>query len=130
MSLIVPEGNKLRLSEKFSRLGTRMKDPEWRRYFKLIALGKFLGLAILLTVMAGIAYWMRSATSFADTPATMPAMAATMPATAPAAVDPYASIKIADHVNEVSALMPAIELTPSSTFLVTSLSTISGEAPG
>jgi hypothetical protein len=26
--------------------------------------------------------------------------------------------------------MPAMELTPSSTFLVTSLSTISGEAPG
>ena len=104
MSLIVPEGNKLRLSEKFSRLGTRMKDPEWRRYFKLIALGKFLGLAILLTVMAGIAYWMRSATSFADTPATMPAMAATMPATAPAAVDPYASIKIADHVNALNTV--------------------------
>jgi hypothetical protein len=33
-------------------------------------------------------------------------------------------------VREVSALMPAIELTPSSTFLVTSLSTISGAAPG
>jgi hypothetical protein len=30
----------------------------------------------------------------------------------------------------VSALMPAMELTPSSIFLVTSLSTISGEAPG
>ena len=104
MSLIVPEGNKLRLSEKFSRLGTRMKDPEWRRYFKLIAVGKFLGLAILLTVMAGIAYWMRSTTSFADTPATMPAMAATMPATAPAAVDPYASIKIVDHVNALNTV--------------------------
>jgi len=33
-------------------------------------------------------------------------------------------------VREYSELMPAIELTPSSSFLVTSLSTISGEAPG
>ena len=33
-------------------------------------------------------------------------------------------------LREVRALMPAIELTPSSSFLVTSLSTISGEAPG
>src|SRR6185369_15290545 len=33
-------------------------------------------------------------------------------------------------LREVRVLMPAIELTPSSIFLVTSLSTISGEAPG
>jgi len=33
-------------------------------------------------------------------------------------------------LREVNALMPAIALTPSSTFFVTSLSTISGAAPG
>ena len=34
------------------------------------------------------------------------------------------------RLREVRALMPAIELTPSSSFLLTSLSTISGAAPG
>jgi len=34
------------------------------------------------------------------------------------------------YERDVSALMPAIELTASSIFLVTSLSTISGDAPG
>ena len=34
------------------------------------------------------------------------------------------------YERDVSALMPAIELTASSIFLVTSLSMISGDAPG
>ena len=31
---------KLSYSEKFTRLGVRLRDPEWRRYFKIILAGK------------------------------------------------------------------------------------------
>ncbi|HJV64756.1 MAG TPA: ammonium transporter [Geomonas sp.] len=42
---------RLRLSEKFSRLGERMRDPEWRRYGYLLAGGKMLGLGLVFAVM-------------------------------------------------------------------------------
>src|ERR1700712_3337242 len=43
---------RLSLSEKMSRLMSRMRDPEWRRYGMLLALGKASALALLLVVMA------------------------------------------------------------------------------
>jgi ammonium transporter, Amt family len=42
---------KLSFSDKLSRLGGRLKDPEWRRYAALIAAGKLTALAILLLVV-------------------------------------------------------------------------------
>jgi len=39
---------KLSYAEKFSRLRLRLRDPEWRRYFKLIMAGKALGILIVL----------------------------------------------------------------------------------
>src|SRR5580704_3350208 len=39
---------KLSLRHKFSRLATRLRDPEWRRYGKLLIAGKAMGLASLL----------------------------------------------------------------------------------
>jgi Amt family ammonium transporter len=43
---------KLTLSQKFSRLRQRMRDPEWRRYGRLLLFGKLAGVALLV---AGIA---------------------------------------------------------------------------
>jgi len=39
-------------SRKISRLGTRMRDPEWRRYAGLIFAGKFAAIALLLVGFA------------------------------------------------------------------------------
>jgi Amt family ammonium transporter len=48
---------KLSLSQKFSRLRERSRDPEWRRYAKLILAGKAAGIGIVLlmiTVITGL----------------------------------------------------------------------------
>jgi len=42
---------KLSYSEKFTRLGVRLRDPEWRRYFKIILAGKALGILLLLALI-------------------------------------------------------------------------------
>jgi Amt family ammonium transporter len=50
---------KLSLSEKFFRLGKRLRDPEWRRYGAALLGGKFLGIvAVLLfiTVVSGVLF--------------------------------------------------------------------------
>jgi Amt family ammonium transporter len=41
---------KLSLSEKLSRFRMRMREPEWRRYGKLLLMGKFTAIALLLLV--------------------------------------------------------------------------------
>jgi Amt family ammonium transporter len=48
MSRISRPGTKLSLSEKLSRLAARMRDPEWRRYGKLLLAGKMMGVGLLL----------------------------------------------------------------------------------
>src|SRR5581483_4155067 len=58
MSVISRE-RKLSLSEKFFRLGKRLRDPEWRRYGAALLGGKFLGIvAVLLfiTVVSGVLF--------------------------------------------------------------------------
>src|SRR5215475_2775257 len=42
---------RLSLSQKLSRLGTRMRNPEWRRYGGTLLGGKLLGLGVVLLVM-------------------------------------------------------------------------------
>jgi Amt family ammonium transporter len=39
---------KLPLAQKLSRLRVRLRDPEWRRYGKLLLIGKMAGVALLL----------------------------------------------------------------------------------
>ncbi|MDQ1471573.1 MAG: ammonium transporter, Amt family [Bryobacterales bacterium] len=39
-------------STKLSRLGTRMRDPEWRKYAGLVFAGKFTAIALLLVAFA------------------------------------------------------------------------------
>jgi ammonium transporter, Amt family len=51
MSVTSPKHRKLSLAEKFSRLAVRLRDPEWRRYGKLLILGKGAGMAILLMII-------------------------------------------------------------------------------
>ena len=41
----------LSLSQKFSRLCTRMKNPEWRRYGATLFAGKMLGVGLVLLIM-------------------------------------------------------------------------------
>jgi Amt family ammonium transporter len=81
---------RLSYSEKFSRLSTRMRDPEWRRYFALIAIGKAVAVAAVLLTIFCVMNYMRSGTIWAQqaaTPAaaTQAVAAATAPATTAAA---------------------------------------------
>jgi Amt family ammonium transporter len=89
---IVQSGIKLSLSEKASRLYTRLKDPQWRRFGGTLVAGKMLGLAMTLflmlalpTLIAAAPKFFESKTAHAQTsmPATM-AMPSTMAASAPA----------------------------------------------
>jgi len=45
------KGPQMSLSQKISRLGKRMQQPEWRRYAYLLAGGKVLGIAGVLAVI-------------------------------------------------------------------------------
>src|SRR6202171_5722293 len=57
MSLIAKKGNNLSLSVKLSRLATRLRDPEWRRYGGLLLGGKAMGIGLVLliiTVVSGL----------------------------------------------------------------------------
>ncbi len=52
MSTIVQRGTKLSLSQKFSRLAKRLRDPEWRRYGQTLLAGKVAGVGLTLGIMA------------------------------------------------------------------------------
>jgi Amt family ammonium transporter len=43
---------RLSFSSKISRLRARLKEPEWRRYGSILAVGKFMGLALLAVFVA------------------------------------------------------------------------------
>jgi Amt family ammonium transporter len=50
-------GPKLSLGQKFSRLAVRLRDPEWRRYGRLVLAGKAMGIGLVLliiTVFSGL----------------------------------------------------------------------------
>jgi len=51
MSAIRRQATQLSLSEKFTRLRLRMRDPEWRRYGRLLLTGKVLGVGLTLMTM-------------------------------------------------------------------------------
>src|SRR2546423_6942689 len=51
MSLIPNRGTKLSLTEKVSRLAVRLRDPEWRRYGKLLLTGKMMGIGLVLLII-------------------------------------------------------------------------------
>ena len=76
---------RLSFGERFSRLGERLKDPQWRRYGLTLLAGKMLALAILafvLLVAVPSVLSHRAAaqeTQPSTQPATQPAAAAVMP---------------------------------------------------
>ena len=92
----------LSFSEKVSRLGVRLRDPQWQRYGVTLIAGKMLGLAILLfvvlvavpSVMSHHALAQEAAQTAASQPATQPA--ASQPATQPAAATPFMSGDMTD----------------------------------
>lgn len=45
-------GRKLSLAQKFSRLAVRLRDPEWRRYGRLLLTGKAIGVGLVLLIIA------------------------------------------------------------------------------
>ena len=47
----VSKAEKLSYGEKFSRLGTRLRDPKWRRYGMLLLAGKALGIVALFALI-------------------------------------------------------------------------------
>ena len=51
MAGTIPRKQRLSFSEKVSRLTVRLRDPEWRRYGKLLVLGKAGGIALLLAII-------------------------------------------------------------------------------
>ena len=51
MSATLQRKTKLSFAEKLSRLGTRLRDPEWRRYGQTLLLGKAAGVAIVLAII-------------------------------------------------------------------------------
>jgi Amt family ammonium transporter len=59
--------SKLSFSEKVMRLNDRMKDPEWRRYGKLLALGKAGGLLAVLGIIGAMSYFVFGQHVHADT---------------------------------------------------------------
>jgi Amt family ammonium transporter len=50
------EEKKLSLSTKLSRLGERLRDPQWRRYGLVLYAGKMLGIAAIFFVMVGVPF--------------------------------------------------------------------------
>jgi len=51
MRKAVAKKEKLPFSEKLVRLHVRLRDPEWRRYFKIILAGKAIGILLLLALI-------------------------------------------------------------------------------
>src|ERR1700710_800613 len=78
---------KLSWSQKCSRLKERWKDPNWRRYAKLLIAGKVLGLVALAAILFIGPRLIGASNVIAQT-------------TAPS--DPYAAIKPVDHINALN----------------------------
>jgi ammonium transporter, Amt family len=94
----------LTYSEKFSRLNTRLKDRQWRRYGALLLAGNALGLVLLFGIISVSTPLIRSAWDWGETVAhaqqTEPAPAATAPAAVPP--DPYKAAKAGDVINPLN----------------------------
>ena len=94
---------KLLLAEKLRRLGTRFRDPKWRRYGMLLLAGKALGLAALFGLITTGPTLLRSASEVMvkSVYAQQDAPAAAAEA-APAATDPYKAVTGGDIINPIN----------------------------
>src|SRR5579863_7378706 len=57
MSVTLKREAKLSFSQKVSRLATRLRDPEWRRYGQILIAGKAAGMGLVLLVIAAMSYF-------------------------------------------------------------------------
>ena len=83
MRSTVRNGVRLTFAEKLSRLKTRLRDPDWQRYGKLLLVGKMLGIAVLMFAIVVLPRVIESSCSPAYSADTAePASTATAPAVA------------------------------------------------
>ncbi len=54
MSAIPQPWKKLSLTQRFSRLALRLRDPEWQRYGRLLLIGKVTGIGVVLLLITAI----------------------------------------------------------------------------
>src|SRR5277367_2590319 len=57
MSAFPQQRKNLSFAKRFSRLAVRLRDPEWQRYWKLLLVGKALGVGVvllLITLVSGL----------------------------------------------------------------------------
>src|SRR4029079_14768726 len=107
----VGEG-RMSFSEKLFRLKNRLKDPEWRRYGKMLFIGKALGIAMVFAVMMGLPKLLTegpklifgTAALAQDTAAPTTAAPTETPTTPAAAPNPYDAVKARDIVNPLNTL--------------------------
>ena len=76
---------RLTMSAKVTRLGERMKDPEWRRYAYLVCIGKAVGVALMMAFIMcapAILHLLTGEAAFGQTtaPSTQAAVSPVMPA--------------------------------------------------
>ena len=62
------DGSTLSFSQKFSRLGSRLKDAQWRRYGMTLLGGKVLGVVGVLMITAFLTQLLFTTVHAADTP--------------------------------------------------------------
>src|SRR5580658_4403162 len=83
------DDKRLCFSEKLTRFRSRLKDPEWRRHFRLIIAGKALAVSMVVIMILGLPAFLSSLTgsrSYAQaaaaptTQAAAPAIPPVMPA--------------------------------------------------
>jgi len=99
---------RLSFSQKLTRLRLRMKDPQWRRYAKLVIAGKLLGLAALVVVIVliNVVPSLLSGSAQAQTTAPTTTQAAATPVM-PADLSDFTKNPVINPINTVWTLVAA-----------------------
>jgi Amt family ammonium transporter len=103
----MPDGRKLCFSEKLSRLGVRMRDPQWRRFAMTIAAGKMLGLFLTFMAILLVPVALKVVPALLDGPA-VKADSATAPATSTMADTMAASATASAPASTAAAAAPPV----------------------
>jgi Amt family ammonium transporter len=70
---------RLSFGQKVTRLGERMRDPQWRKYGMTLMAGKMVGLALIGVMMLGVHVYLKYGVASAQTTAPAAAAATTAP---------------------------------------------------
>jgi len=103
-----PDAEKLTYPEKFSRLNTRLRDPQWRRYGMLLLAGNALGVVLVFGVITVGTPLIRAAwdwgTNVVHAQEAAPAAPATTaaPTTTTPPPDPYKTATGGDMINPLN----------------------------